>query len=55
MAPVVALVGMRGAGKTTLGRNGAELLGFGFKDLDEVIADAAGCLPPQIVAERGAA
>jgi len=53
-APVVALIGMRGAGKTTLGRDAAKMLGFDFDDLDEVITRAAGGkLPPQIVAEQG--
>eukprot|EP00435_Cladocopium_sp_Y103_P012144 s5700_g3.t1 len=42
------------AGKTTLGRGVAEILGFDFDDLDEVITRAAdGKLPPQIVAEQG--
>eukprot|EP00434_Breviolum_minutum_P025283 symbB.v1.2.022337.t1/scaffold1934.1/size95668/3 len=52
--PVVALIGMRGAGKTTLGRGVAEILGFDFDDLDEVITrTASGKLPPEIVKAEG--
>jgi len=39
---VIALVGPRGAGKTTVGRRAAEILGRTFVDLDDEIARAAG-------------
>jgi len=38
----VALLGLRGAGKSTVGRRLAEILDVGFFDLDSLIEDAAG-------------
>jgi shikimate kinase len=47
------LVGMMGAGKTTVGRLVAESLGYGFLDSDDVITQAAGKSINQIFAEDG--
>lgn len=53
-APVVVVIGMRGAGKTTLGAEAAKRLGFSFTDLDEAVSRANdGKLPPQLVQEQG--
>ena len=49
------LVGMMGAGKTTIGRLLALELGYKFLDTDEVIVKAAGCTINQIFAESGEA
>lgn len=38
----VALIGLRGAGKTTVGRALAAQLGFGFVDADELLAQTVG-------------
>lgn len=35
--PIVWLVGMRNVGKSTLGRQAAEILGFDFIDLDDAL------------------
>ncbi len=40
--PVCVLVGIMGAGKTTVGQLVAERLGVAFRDVDEVIVAAAG-------------
>jgi XRE family aerobic/anaerobic benzoate catabolism transcriptional regulator len=40
--PIVALLGMRGAGKSTIGRRVAERLGLPFHELDHLIEEAAG-------------
>jgi len=50
---VVLLIGMRGAGKTTVGRNAAQVLDFGFADLDEVISCSQGKPIPDIVQGQG--
>jgi len=41
-ARIVALVGLRGAGKSTLGPLVAERLGWAFLEMDELITDASG-------------
>ncbi|MEO1696911.1 MAG: type I 3-dehydroquinate dehydratase [Planctomycetota bacterium] len=41
-APILCLVGLRGAGKSTLGALGAERAGLPFRDLDAEAARAAG-------------
>lgn len=50
---LVWLVGMMGAGKTTVGRELARLLGRPFVDLDERIAEEAGHPVPSIISEQG--
>lgn len=47
------LIGMMGAGKTTVGRELAQRLGYGFVDTDDVIVKAAGRSINQIFAEEG--
>jgi shikimate dehydrogenase len=49
----VSLIGMPGSGKTATGRALAELLGFEFVDVDELVVQAAGMPVAQIFAERG--
>jgi shikimate kinase len=49
----VALVGLMGAGKTTVGRRLAAALGLPFADADAEIAAAAGRSIEEIFAERG--
>ena len=49
----VALVGLMGAGKTTVGRRLAQALGLPFVDADEAISTAAGRSIDDIFAERG--
>lgn len=54
MAPTVVVIGMRGAGKTTVSGEAAKRLGFNFTDLDELITSInGGKLPPQLVEEQG--
>jgi pentafunctional AROM polypeptide len=50
---VLVLVGMRGAGKTTLGRVAAKSLGLKFIDLDDIIEQQHGSSVQDIVRERG--
>jgi shikimate kinase len=52
LPPRLALVGLRGAGKTVVGRLVAERTGFAFIDLDERIAEAAGAGHSGEVIER---
>ncbi|MDJ0799750.1 MAG: shikimate kinase [Calothrix sp. MO_167.B12] len=47
------LIGMMGAGKTTVGQLIAKHLGYGFLDTDKVIVQAAGKSINQIFAEDG--
>ena len=49
----VALVGLMGAGKTTIGRRLAHALALPFADADEAIVAAAGRSIEDIFAERG--
>jgi shikimate kinase len=49
----VYLVGFMGAGKTTAGKDLADLLGWSFADLDETICRAEGRSIPQIFRESG--
>lgn len=49
------LIGMMGAGKSTIGRLLAKRLGYGFLDTDAVIEQIAGCSISQIFAESGEA
>lgn len=41
--PAVIIVGMRGAGKSTLGAKAASALGLPFHDVDECVEKEAGC------------
>ncbi|WP_425387942.1 helix-turn-helix transcriptional regulator [Derxia gummosa] len=50
----IALVGLRGAGKSTLGRLLAEHLGWPFIELSREIERTAGCTPSEIHALYGA-
>ena len=52
LPPRLALVGLRGAGKTVVGRLVAEAAGVPFIDLDERIAEAAGAQHAGEVIER---
>lgn len=51
----IFLVGFMGAGKSTVGRAMAELIGFDFIDLDEIIQSRAGKTISAIFAEDGEA
>ena len=51
----VALVGLMGAGKTTIGRRLAHALALPFADADAEIAAAAGCSIPEIFEKHGEA
>lgn len=53
MSSCVALVGLRGAGKSTLGRMLAEDLGFPFVELSGEIEKFAGCTVPELQALYG--
>ena len=52
---IVALVGMMGAGKSSLGRRLAVRLNVPFRDADAEIAQAAGCTIPEIFSRYGEA
>jgi XRE family transcriptional regulator, aerobic/anaerobic benzoate catabolism transcriptional regulator len=52
-SPRIALVGLRGAGKSTLGRRLAEDLGFPFVELSREIEKVAGCSVAEIQALYG--
>lgn len=49
----IALIGLRGAGKSTLGRAAADALGMPFAELNDGIAAAAGLSPGEIFALYG--
>ena len=49
----IVLVGLMGAGKTSIGRRLAEKLGWNFVDADHEIEQAAGISIPDIFAEHG--
>ncbi len=51
----IVLVGLMGAGKTTVGRRLAEKLGLAFVDADHEIELAAGQTVPEIFAQHGEA
>jgi shikimate kinase len=53
MAPVAVLVGAPGAGKTTIGRAVAALLGVPFTDSDDLIEATAGKPIPEIFFDDG--
>jgi shikimate kinase len=53
MADRVVLVGMMGAGKTTVGRELAQRLGWRFLDSDAVIEASTGATVVEIFASRG--
>lgn len=52
-SPIIALVGMRGAGKSTVGPLLAERLGIPFVEMDDRIAEAAGLRQDQIFELHG--
>ncbi len=54
-ARCIVLVGMPGAGKSSVGRRLAKRLGLPFTDADEEIERAAGMTIPEIFASRGEA
>ena len=49
----VVITGFMGAGKTTVGRALARLLGETFVDLDESVAEAEGRTPRELIDEEG--
>ncbi|HMO69889.1 MAG TPA: dephospho-CoA kinase, partial [Novosphingobium sp.] len=51
----IALVGMMGVGKSSVGRKLAQLLGFPFVDADDAIEEAAKMPIPEIFASYGEA
>jgi shikimate kinase len=53
MAPVAVVVGPPGAGKTTVGKAVAALLGVGFADTDAVVEAKAGKPIPEIFFDDG--
>ena len=50
---VVLLVGMMGAGKSAVGRAVAARTGWPYVDNDELVGQATGRTPPEVVAEGG--
>lgn len=55
MTERLVLVGMMGAGKSTVGRLVADRLGWRFVDVDEVVERDAGATIPELFATRGEA
>jgi shikimate kinase len=55
MSPVAVLVGVMGAGKTTVGAAVAEALGVPFADTDTIIEERAGKPIPEIFVDDGEA
>lgn len=51
--PVILLLGMMGAGKTSVGKAIAELTGWIYLDNDELVEQATGLTPPAILAADG--
>jgi shikimate kinase len=51
----LVLLGLPGAGKSTVGRRAAALLGTGFTDTDDLVRAAAGRSIPEIFAQEGEA
>src|SRR3954470_13543686 len=49
----IVLVGLMGAGKTSIGRRLAARLGMPFRDADAEVELAAGCTIPEIFARYG--
>lgn len=52
-APVILLLGMMGAGKSTIGRAIAEHTGWSYLDNDELVRQATGRTPPDVLAAGG--
>jgi shikimate kinase len=55
MTPRILLVGMMGAGKTTVGQLVAHSLGWGYRDSDADVEAATGCTVPELFARDGEA
>lgn len=55
MVDRLVLIGMMGAGKTTVGRMIAARLGWGYLDSDEQVMAATGCTVAELFTERGEA
>ena len=53
MDPHLALIGFMGAGKSTLGRDAAELIGLPFVDVDELVAEDYGGTVAELFARDG--
>jgi shikimate kinase len=51
--PTVVITGFMGAGKTTVGRALANLLGEGFIDLDDAVRELEGRGPRELIDEEG--
>jgi shikimate kinase len=49
----IALVGLMGVGKTSIGRRLAHALALPFRDADQAIEEAAGCTIPEIFEKYG--
>jgi shikimate kinase len=49
----ITLIGMAGAGKTTVGKKLAEKLGFEFIDIDEIVVTKEGASLPKIINKIG--
>ncbi|KAI9804162.1 MAG: hypothetical protein M1825_001564 [Sarcosagium campestre] len=52
-AKPIFIIGMRGVGKTTMGKWAAEALGWPFTDLDDELEKQKGRTIPQLISERG--